>query len=57
MPLLGVVALDKGTTLLCEPRLDQGHACSPESKLFGRWVNNQHTPLETPRGQYRPDAI
>ena len=30
LPLLCVAALDKGTAILCEPRLDQGQACSPE---------------------------
>ena len=26
LPLLGVAVLDKGTTIACEPRLDQGQA-------------------------------
>ncbi|MCU7918835.1 MAG: DUF302 domain-containing protein [Candidatus Thiodiazotropha sp. (ex Epidulcina cf. delphinae)] len=45
MPLLFVVTLDKGITIACEPRLDQGHSCSPESTLLGRRVNKVHEAL------------
>jgi hypothetical protein len=30
MAQLGVAALDKGWAIVCEPRLDLSHSCSPE---------------------------